>query len=270
MKRFITICFLLFAVLSIQAQSFNRIISLAPSLTMDVYYLDSKDKLVGCTSYCEIAKPDKKEIIGTALTVNIEKILSLKPDLVIAATITKPDIIEKLRNLGIKVEVFESPKSFDQICSQFLKLGMLIGKEGKAKAVIAESKVTVEKIKAQHQGKPSQKVFFQIGAKPLFTVLTNTFMNDYITFCGGTNRASDLKSGTIGRETVLNRDPDVIIIVTMGIVGNEEKSLWEKYPSMSAATKKKIFIIDSNLACTPTPVSFVQTLETVNKFMTKK
>ena len=254
----------------VNSQGIKRIVSLAPSLTMNLYYLDAKDMLVGCTSYCEIAKPDKKEIIGNIVTVNVEKILSLKPDLVIAMAITKPSIIEKLRKCGIKVELFQTPRSFEEICKQFSQLGNMIGKKEKAATVIAQSKAKVDKIKALHQTSKPGKIFFQIGANPIFSVLPNKFMNEYILDCGGINIAADMHSGTISRESVLQRNPDFIFIITMGIIGDEEKKIWLKYPVMNAAKNKRIYIIDSNLACAPTPVSFAQTLEMVSKLLSKK
>lgn len=269
--RIIVFVFLLNSFFSfLFAAPIKRIVSLAPSLSMNLYYLDAKQELVGCTSYCEIAKPDKKEIVGSAVTVNIEKIVRLKPDLVVATTITSPETIDMLRKIGIRVEVFPIPKSFDEICTQFLKLGTIIGKEAKAKTVITETKAKVNKIKASHINGIKPKVFLQIGAKPLFTVIPNTFMNDYILFCGGVNIASDLKMGSIGREAVLKRNPDVIFIVTMGIIGEEEKAVWENYADLKAKKNKQIFAIDSNLACTPTPISFLKTLEQINSLIYKK
>lgn len=264
----IFICYLILIIpVTLFSQPYKRIVSLAPSLTMNLYYLDSKDALVGCTSYCEIAKADKKQIIGSIVSVNVEKIVSLKPDLVIAMAITKPAIIEKLKKMGIKVEVYQTPKSFDEICKQFLHLGTLVGKTAKAKTVISESVAKVEKIKSLHKNKLAGKVFFQIGANPIFSVLPHTYMNEFILFCGGTNIASDMSSGTIGRESVLQRNPDFIFIITMGLIGNDEKKQWLGFPNLSAAKRKRIFIIDSNLACTPTPVSFVKTLEIVSSLV---
>jgi iron complex transport system substrate-binding protein len=86
-------------------------------------------------------------------------------------------------------------------------------------------------------------------------------MDDYITFAGGKNSACDLKSGIVTRESVLIKNPDVIVIVTMGIIGSEEKNKWSSYPELRAAKTGKIFIIDSNKACSPTPVSFVDIVE---------
>ena len=74
-----------------------------------------------------------------------------------------------------------------------------------------------------------------------------------------------MTSGTITREAVLVRNPDVIFIVTMGMLGPEQKREWERYPNLSAVKNKKIIIIDSNKACTPTPVTFAEALELIVK-----
>jgi len=248
----------------------TRIVSLAPSLTMNLYYLEVQSKLVGCTSYCEIAKKDKKEIVASAVKVNIEKVVSLKPDLVIATTITNPETIKSLQKFGIHVEVFPTAKSFNDICLQFIRLGKLVGKESFAQTLINTSKAQVEALKKSMKKTTSQKVFFQIGSKPLFSVLTNTFMNDHILFAGATNIFAELNKGTVTREAVLARNPDIIIIVTMGMVGEEEKKTWESYSQLSATRKKQVYIIDSELACTPTPLSFVKTFETITKLISHK
>lgn len=245
----------------------ERIVSLAPSLTMNVYYLEAQSKLVGCTSYCDIAKNDHKAIVANAIKVNLEKVLSLKPDLVITTELTDPKTIASLRKFGLRVEVFTTVKSFDDICAQFLRLGKLIGKEQKAISVISQSKLKITALKKSLHPAKAPTVFFQIGSNPLFTVLTHTFMNDFILFAGGRNIFAELSRGTITREAVLARNPDIIIIVTMGIAGDEEQKIWESYKQLNAVKNKQIFVIDSNLACTPTPVSFVKTFETIVKLM---
>ena len=247
--------------LTASAAEIKRIVSLAPSLTKNIRYLESEDLLVGCTSYCQPIQ--KTEIVASAVKVNIEKVVTLKPDLVIATTITNGETIENLRKFGIRVEVYPTAHSFNDICSQFLELGKLIGREEQATKVINGSRQKVEQLRKSVADEMKQKMFIQIGANPLYTVLTNTFMDDYITFSGCLNIASDLSIGTITRENVLLRNPDVIFVVTMGIVGEEEKFNWEKIKELNATKNKKIFIIDSDKACTPTPVTFTETLETI-------
>ena len=244
-------------------QTPTRIVSLAPSLTKNVYFLEQQHKLVGCTSYCDTAVANGKEVVASAVKVNIEKVVSLKPDLVITTTMTNPETLDMLKKFNIRVETFPTAKSFDEICKQTIRLGQIIGAESNAKRIVTQSETKIKSLASSTRKDKSPSVFFQIGAKPLFTVIPGTFMNDYILLAGGKNVVTTTKTGTITREAVIASNPDVIFIVTMGIVGNEEKNVWESYSTLNAARNKKIFIIDSNDACTPTPVTFVKTLERV-------
>lgn len=248
---------------SVFGQTPTRIVSLAPSLTKNVYFLEQQHKLVGCTSYCDTAVANGKEVVASAVKVNIEKVVSLKPDLVITTTMTNPETLDMLKKFNIRVETFPTAKSFDEICKQTIRLGQIIGAESNAKRIVTQSETKIKSLASSTRNDKSPSVFFQIGAKPLFTVIPGTFMNDYILLAGGKNVVTTTKTGTITREAVIASNPDVIFIVTMGIVGNEEKNVWESYSTLNAARNKKIFIIDSNDACTPTPVTFVKTLERV-------
>jgi iron complex transport system substrate-binding protein len=100
-----------------------------------------------------------------------------------------------------------------------------------------------------------------LGAKPLFAATGRYFVNDYIEFAGGVNIAKGAKEGIYSREEILRANPDVIVIVTMGIVGEEEKRIWKRYETINATKNNKIYIVDSYDFCNPTPVSFVKTLE---------
>lgn len=263
--RFYFIIFIIaiLPIVQVTGQNYQRIISLAPSLTKNIYFLNSQDKLIGCTSYCEDAKPDNKEIVASAIQVNIEKVIKLKPDLVIATTITGLETIEKIKKFNIKVETFSSPASFEKICDQFKKLGELTNKKELADKIIHQTKTKVDSLKQVNTWEYPPRIFFQIGAKPLFTVIPNTFMNDLIQFAGGINIAADLTRGSISRESVITRNPDVILIVTMGILGMEEKKKWQGFEQLSATKNKKIFIIDASHACEPTPISFQKALEII-------
>ena len=241
-----------------------KIISLAPSVTKEILSLGLADQIVGATSYCSISSEKEELIIGTATDVNLEKILILKPDIVFASSLTKPNSIEALTNNGIKVHHVAKTHSYEEICEQFLELGKLTETEELANEIIKQSRQKVDSLKKLvPQQEKKQKVFFQIGAKPLFSVIPNTFMNDYITFSGCENIAHDFDQGTISRESVLQRNPDVIFIVTMGGLGEEEKKQWESYSELNAVKNQKIFIIDADMSCSPTVLTFTQSLEEV-------
>ncbi len=229
--------------------------------------MGAQDKLVGCTSFCTQAVADGKPQIGNAVDVNIEKILVLKPDLVLAMTLTKPQDIETMKRLGIRVELIPTPKNFQEICEQTIYIATLTGSEKAAFDVVKKTKQTVDSLKHQlikHTEK--QKIFFQLGANPIFTVLDNTFMNDFILFCNAENIAGGLKKGSVTRESVLLKNPDIIIVATMGGFGAEELKIWKSYSGLNAAKNNKIFLIDSETACSPTPVNFAKAFTDVVKF----
>lgn len=246
----------------------QRIISLSPTVTEELYILGVQDKLVGSTLYCQNPpEASKKEKVGTVMEVNLEKIVALRPDLVLATSLVKPQAKEKLKDLGIKIITFPAAKSFNQMCEQLLELGRIVGKEKKAKELVAEAKGKTQVIRRKVRSLPKPKVFAQIGAKPLFAATKDYFVNDFIEFAGGLNIARDLNSGLYSREEVLKANPDVILVVTMGIVGEQEKKIWEKYDVIKAVRSKRVHILDSHKLCSPTPVSFADTLEEVVRIL---
>jgi len=250
------------------SQNVNRVISLAPSITENLYLIGAQNKLVGCTSFCTQAIADGKAQVGSTIDVNIEKILSLKPDLVLAMLLTKPQDIETMRRLGIKVEIFPSPKNFDEICLQTLEIAKMTGNEKEANSIVLKTKHEVDSLKLScRKHTEKQKIFFQLGANPIFTVLENIFMNDYILFCNAENIFSDLKKGSVTRESVIKKNPDLIIIATMGGFVVVEKKTWESYTALKAAKNNKIFLIDSETSCSPTPANFVKAFADVVKFI---
>ncbi len=245
-----------------------RIISLAPSITQELEELEMTENIVGATSYCNITTDNKDLIIGDAINVNIEKVLLLKPDIILTTALTKKSTIDLFRENGITVQIIGKIDSFDDLCNQFKELGEIVDREEKAMSVIAFARSKIDSLKnIVSQSYPKQKVFIQIGVNPIFAVIPNTFMADYIEFAGCENITQGFAKGTISRETILNRNPDVILIATMGIVGDQEKELWESFSEMSAAKKKKVYIIDSQVACVPTVLNFVIAFEEIVKLI---
>jgi iron complex transport system substrate-binding protein len=251
----------------IKAGSPTRIISLAPSLTKNLYLLDAGDLLVGCTNYCSIQAGTDASIVANAVQVNYEKIALLKPDLIITTTLTKTRSIENFKKLGIEVLLFENPLSFNQICDQFLSLGERIGKADLAREILMKAKDRVAELTNKIPNNPGakSKVFMQIGANPLFTVVPETFMNDYILLSNTENIAADLEIGSINMESVILRNPDIIVIVLMGLIGEEESKKWRSFKNLNAVKKDQIFYLDADKACSPTPLSFVESLESIIK-----
>jgi len=249
----------------------QRIISLAPPTTEELYLLGVGDRIVGVTNYC--TKPPQalqKERVGAVIEVNLEKIIGLKPDLVIATSLTSLKAVEKLKNLGIKVRTIQQAKDFTQICQQLLQLGDLVGKKKEAEEIVYKAQREVNIIKKKIENLPRANVFIQVGAKPLVTANRSSFINNLVELAGGENIAEgpkDLSYMPYSREKVLQADPDYIIIVTMGIAGEEEKKKWEAFKNLKAVENKSVYVISAYDICSLTPVGFVDALKDIARIL---
>lgn len=242
----------------------SRIISLGPSITESLYLLGEGERIIAVTTYClKPVEAKKKERVGTIRESNVEKIISLRPDLVIATSLTNPRAVEKLRKVGIRVVIFVEPKNYAKLCEQFIELAALVGKKDIGAQILREADTKIKALRLSVRGLNSPTVFVQIGSKPLFAATRNTFLNDFIVFAGARNVVGDAVSGLYSREEVLKRNPQVILIVAMGISGEQEKISWEKYKTIDAVQNKQIYFIDSNKVCNPTPLSFAESLEKI-------
>ena len=117
------ICILIFSYSSILVGYANqvysqRIISLGPSLTKELYLLGVEDRLIGCTIYAPECAKDKEKV-GTVIDINLERVIKLKPDLVLATSLANPKQVEKLRKLKIKVVVFPPANSIKSFTKEF-------------------------------------------------------------------------------------------------------------------------------------------------------
>jgi iron complex transport system substrate-binding protein len=239
-----------------------------PTVTEELYLLGAGNKIVGVTVYCQRpSQAQTKEKVGTVIDVNIEKILELRPDIVIASPLTDHKQIRKLRGLGLRVEIFDAPTDFRGLCKSFLTLSRLVGKEQRAEEVLERTKRELEAVKKRIEGLAKSRIFVQIGANPLFTADRESFINDLIERAGGINIASDAKIGIYSREEVIKRNPDTILIVTMGIVGEREKEVWLRFKTIGAVKNRRIFTVDSYRVCSPTPVSFVRTVKELARLL---
>ncbi|HVN96348.1 MAG TPA: helical backbone metal receptor [Syntrophorhabdaceae bacterium] len=240
------------------------LVSLGPTVTEKLYLLGVQDRLLGVTTYC--TRPPEarsKEKVGSVTQVSIEKILDLKPDLVFATSLTEPRAIRSLRELKLAVTVFDEPASFAEMNDEFIKLGQLVGEEDRAREIVRAAERKVATISRKVRGLEKPKVFIQIGSKPLFTATRDSVMNDMVELAGATNIGAQFRTGLFSREEVLSLNPDVILIVEMGITAENEKRTWQRFSKMAAVRNNRIFILDPYETCSPTPVTFVDALETI-------
>lgn len=250
-----------------QSSSARRIVSLGPLNTENIYLLGAGDRLVGDTSYCvrpEAAKHKPK--IGSVMQVSIEKIISLHPDLVLATALTRPEQINQLEKMGVRIVRFRQPASFSEICEQFVELGQLLGLEERARRIVRQAREEVEALRRKTAHLPKKKVFLQVGSRPLFASVTSSFTHDFIALGGGVNIAEGQRSGAMDYEKVIAENPDVIIIAMMGSetgIAAEEKRNWQRMHVLKAVQTGQVHVIEPSLVCSPSPATFVRTLRLI-------
>jgi ABC-type Fe3+-hydroxamate transport system substrate-binding protein len=244
----------------------QRIVSLVPALTEELYLLGVGSRIVGVTAYCQRPiEAQQKEKVGTVVDVNVEQIIDLSPDLVVASPLTDQKQIQKLQDLGMRVEIFKAPQDFEGLCAGFLELARLVGGEQKAREIIKLAKGDIDYIKGKVKGLPRPKVFVQIGEKPLVAAGGDSFIDDVVAFAGGINISGDVKTSVYSREEVIRRNPNIILIVTMGIAGEKEKAAWLRYKTINAVRHRRIYMVKSYRLCSPTPLSFVESVQELVK-----
>jgi ABC-type Fe3+-hydroxamate transport system substrate-binding protein len=251
-----------------QDQSPLRVVSLVPSLTTQIIELGKGNLLVGVTSYCPLEVRQKTPVIASAVNVQLEQLLLLKPDLVLTSSLVSPKIEQQLQRLGIATMHIPTPTNFTELAHQFLQLAHKLDAIEQAQVVLSKIESKILEINHTYSDSVERpKVLFQIGSRPIFVVLANTFMDDFITFNGAHNLAAELKQGTVAREWVLAGNPDAIILTTMGNDGSRERKEWQNFTSLKAVRNQHIYILDAEKACIPSPANFLWTLDTLHTLL---
>jgi iron complex transport system substrate-binding protein len=235
----------------------KTIISLAPNLTEMIYDLGLGKKLVGNTKYCDYPDEAKKVTkIGDMLTFNFEKIVSLKPDIVfITVAGNTKETYDKFRELGIKIFV-SNPTSYEGIKKTYLDLGKIFRIEDEAKKKVAGWDLIIDSVSSAAKKFQQQSVMFLVDLKPAMLAGKNTFLHQYLNFCGLKNIAEDspMNYPMISREDILRRNPDYIIYMA----GKDEtistiKNAYPEWKQLKAAKNNRIILVDRDLYPRPGP-----------------
>jgi len=237
-------------------ESASRIISLAPSLTELLYAAGAGDKLVGVVEYSDYPEAAKAlPIIGRHDLLDMEKILQLQPDLVVAWQTGNPRAsVTRLRELGLTVYIAE-PKSLESIPSHIQRLAVLAGTESSATTVIDEFETTLRTLSDNYRMKAPVRTFYQVWDSPLISAGGNELINDIIQLCGGVNIFADIQlvAPKVSTEAVLIRDPQVIVASGMDIERPEWLDEWLKWTQLSAVETGSVFFVPPELLQRHTP-----------------
>jgi len=197
----------------------ERVVSLSPANTEIVYALGLGEKLAGVTEFCNYpeAAKDKPKLGGFSI-VDIERVVEIQPDLVLAAEIHKDEVIPQLEGLGLTVLAL-APKTLDEVLDAIILVGKCTGQQEEAIQLVTEMgkriKVITDKTRNLAQA-DRPRVFYIMWHDPLMTVSSDTLIHELIELAGGINIAQDLGEGypTMSLEAVIIANPQVIVAGT--------------------------------------------------------
>ena len=239
--------------LAIPAQ---RIVSLAPSLTELIYSAGAGENLVGVVEHSDFPAAAKAlPIVGRFDLLDIERILELDPDLVVAWQTGNPrSSVNQLKQLGLTVYVAE-PRSLAAIPSHIDRLAVLAGKELNDLKVIYDFRQKLEVLDTKYRHQSPVTIFYHVWDRPLITAGGNELINDIIRLCGGRNVFANIRrvAPKVSREAVLKRNPEVIIASGMDIERPEWLDDWLRWPSLKAVANKNLFFVPPDLLQRHTP-----------------
>lgn len=234
----------------------RRILSLAPHVTELLFAAGAGGKIVGAVEYSNYPAPAKSiPRIGNNLQLDLERIVSLKPDLIVVWLHGNAQRqLDKLLKLGIPV-FYNEPHRLPDIARSIEQFGRLAGTEAVALPVARAFSARESELRARYAGRSPVRVFYQIWERPLMTINGNQIINDVITLCGGQNVFADLKPlvPPVSIEAVLAADPEAI--GTAVIDANRQNGLehWKQWPHLTATARDNFFLIPTDLISRHTP-----------------
>ena len=238
-----------------------RIVSLAPSVTEILFALALGDSVVGATDHCNYPpEAVSVERVGEFGKPNLEKVLALSPDLVIAAGLEREEVAVVLRRSGIRV-LDVRIRNFEELFDAIRQIGEAVNRFQQAEGIVARMRAELEAVTAQNGTTPRgrrPKVFVEIEDHPLMTAGGTSFLDDLIVRAGGVNVAHEIPQAytIINPEKVIEWDPDIIIVVKMGRPGDAAVQLSRRigWADISAVKNKNVIDdIDPDLLFRPGP-----------------
>lgn len=226
----------------------QRVISLAPHITELLFAAGGGSHVVGVVSYSDFPEEAKKiPQIGSNREVDLERIIALKPDLIVVWRHGASERqIEMVRKLGIPM-FHSEPQKLDDIPEGVAKLGRLMGTDDMARRTADDLRRQLADLRKRYANRPVVRTFYQVWDKPLYTLNGRQIVSDALHLCGAENVFANLAvtAPVVGVEAVLQQNPEAIFATAEKNYGGV--NIWKAYPTLAAVRQDNLFTIDGNL-----------------------
>lgn len=254
MKRRLTLVLVLLLTLSfgIVNAAPQRIVSLAPSITENLFALGVGDRIVGVTAWCDYPQEAaSRTIIGDAMNLNLELLLSLEPDLVVGDSTLVQAHLEKLQELNIPTFAV-GPSTVAEVQASLISLGEAVGAKERGEELAEAMASRLADLLASIKRTTQTRVFLEVWNEPLMTAGPGSFMDELIVLAGGENIAGDAPNPwpVFSEELVIERDPEVIILTAFNLEEALTRSAWQ---ATTAFQKGTVYEVDPDLYSRSTP-----------------
>lgn len=237
-------------------QPAKRIISLAPHVTELLFAAGAGQHIVGAVSYSDYPDAAKKlPRVGAYNAFDLEAIVALKPDLVVAWESANPAAaLEKLQALSIPV-FYSEPRRLEDVASSLERFGKLAATEHVAKTASAMFRKQLAGLRAKYSTKKPVSVFYQVWHQPLMTINGEHIISQVIELCGGRNVFSDLPTlaPKISLEAALQKDPEVIVAGNSALNHPGWKDDWKRWSDLRAVKNGHLFYVNPDIIQRHTP-----------------
>ena len=245
------------------ATTASRVVTLAPNLTELVYAAGAGEHLVGVSAYSDYpAAALELPIVGDAFMIDQEQLAMLQPDLLLAWQGGTPaHVVDNLRSLGYVVETLRT-NSLADVSAAVARIGELTGNAEAAQRTIVEYEKGLAAVAGRASYPGAIRVFYQVSARPLYTIGGQHYVNEIISMCGGQNVFSGLAepAPAVDVEAVIERDPEVIL--ASSDAGNTAFAEWDRWGELAANRYGNRFFVPADTIARATP-RLVQAAEAV-------
>jgi iron complex transport system substrate-binding protein len=222
----------------------QRIISFSPHVTELLFAAGGGARIVGAMNYSDYPEAAKTiPLVGSNSQVDIERVLALKPDLLIVwQSGNTARQLEQLRSLGIPI-FYSEPHKLDEVATSLTRFGQLLGTEALAQQAAQAFRARIAALGAKYSARPPVLVFYQIWDKPLYTLNGKHIVSDAIRLCGGENIFAGLTviAPSVSTEAVLAANPEVIIGGSQYDAADKGINIWRSYKAMLAVERANLF-----------------------------
>ncbi len=237
-------------------QPAQRIVSLAPHITELLFAAGAGDKVVGVVEFSDYPEAAKNIArVGSAMQLDLETLLALKPDLVVGWHSGNPKVVaEKIETLGLTLFRSE-PRQLEEIATNIERLGVLVGTQAIARQVADEYRHQLRQLQQQNRDKPPVRVFYQVWHQPLMTVNGQHLISRVIELCGGENIFAGLSTlaPQVSTEAVIVADPQAIISSDTDEARQALVQQWLKWNRLAAVKMDGIYVIHPDVISRHTP-----------------